>query len=77
LDSEDYLKKLSTTNLKNSPKPTPQKFATTNDFADFKKQLEQTMKETMIRLFHNNPIIKQEKTPAKSEIKENEDNTEI
>ncbi len=69
LDFKDYLKNISNTNLKDSPKPTPQKYVTASDFADFKKEL--------IRLFHNNPIIEQEKTPVKSEIKEEiEENTD-
>jgi hypothetical protein len=65
-DSEDYLKNLSLTNLKNSPKPkagtsniAPQKFVSTNDLADFKKELEQTM--NIIQLLHNNPTTKQER----------------
>ncbi len=75
LDSEDYLKNLFTTNLMNSPKPTSQNFVTMNDFADFKKELEQMMKNTMIELFHTNPINKHEKTPVKSEVKVYEGNT--
>jgi hypothetical protein len=67
-DSEDYLKNLSMTNLKNSPKPKavfsniiPQKFVSTNDLVDLKKKLEQTMNtimNTIIQTLHNNPTIK-------------------
>jgi hypothetical protein len=85
-DSEDYLKKLSSTNLKNSPKPktgtsfiTPPKFVSTNDLADFKKELEQTMNnkmDTIIQLLHNNPTIKQDNKPEKIEKKDDEENNE-
>jgi hypothetical protein len=66
-DSEDYVKHLSSTNLKNSPKlkeilskNTSEKVVIMNDFEDMKKEFEQTMNSKMdniIQLFHNKPTI--------------------
>ncbi len=85
-DSKDYLKNLSSTNLKNSPKPkaatskiTSQKFVSTNDLEDLQKELEQTMNtkmDTIIQLLHNQTTIKQEKEPEKNVEKEAEESND-
>jgi hypothetical protein len=84
-DSEDYLKNLSSTNLKNSPKPkvtpsknTSEKFVTMNDLEDIKKGIEQTMDskmDTIIQLFHNQNTITQEMEAEENVGTEAEENS--
>jgi hypothetical protein len=83
-DSEDYLKNLSLTNSKNSPKPKSAASkitsdVSTNDLEDMKKEIEQTMNskmDTIIQLLHNQTTVKQEKEPEKNVETEAEESNE-
>ncbi len=79
LDSEVFKQQISETNLKESPKATPQKFVTTSDLADFKNEIKTEFKnefKDFMRLLKSEVTPK--KPPGKNDIKEEKsENTEL
>jgi hypothetical protein len=63
LDSKVYKKQISETNLKESPKATPQKFVTTSDLADLKNEIFGFINTLKTEMTPMNP-------PGKIDIKE-------
>jgi hypothetical protein len=79
LDSEVFKQQISETNMKESPKATPQKFVTTSDLAGFKNEIKTDFKnefKDFMRLLKSEMTPK--KPPGKIDIKEEKaENTEI